>query len=384
MRLPNASSTRKGVAKLSVEAVIPENPIAVGDNDPRNSDARTPTIHHTTHELGGDDEVQLAISQIINLADTLSSYLTGYGFFGSGIDGDITVASGSTTTLARDMFYDNLVVASGGIINTAGYRVFCKNSATISGSIRDIGSDGKNGVSSTTSAGGGGGLMASVRNAGYIPYQHSAGGAGGIGGAAPGSAGGNGSTGGSTSYGIGSAGFAGKAGGGGGGAGGAAGSFSTASYLYGGVRNFINLTLWRIFPEAGIYPFRGHGANGGSGGGKGGAVWGGGGGGSSGANGGLLLLAARNIYGDGTISVKGGNGGMGGDSYDGSSSGSGGGGGGGNGGNGGVLGLIYHYLSPSVILDYSGGSGSVAGTGSLGAGVDGADGNNGIYIGLPI
>lgn len=40
---PDASNTVKGITKLSVAAVVPTNPIAVGDNDPRNTNARTPT-----------------------------------------------------------------------------------------------------------------------------------------------------------------------------------------------------------------------------------------------------------------------------------------------------------------------------------------------------
>ncbi len=51
----DASTTVKGVTKLSVAPVLASNPIAVGDNDPRNSDARTPTAHAATHTNGTDD-----------------------------------------------------------------------------------------------------------------------------------------------------------------------------------------------------------------------------------------------------------------------------------------------------------------------------------------
>lgn len=40
---PDASTTVKGVSKLSVAPAVPTDPIAVGDNDPRNTNARTPT-----------------------------------------------------------------------------------------------------------------------------------------------------------------------------------------------------------------------------------------------------------------------------------------------------------------------------------------------------
>jgi hypothetical protein len=51
----DASTTVKGITKLSVAPVSPTNPIAVGDNDPRNSDARTPTAHASSHTNGTDD-----------------------------------------------------------------------------------------------------------------------------------------------------------------------------------------------------------------------------------------------------------------------------------------------------------------------------------------
>ena len=53
--MADASSTVKGVAKLSVEPATPSNPIAVGDNDPRNSDARAPMAHGASHGWGGAD-----------------------------------------------------------------------------------------------------------------------------------------------------------------------------------------------------------------------------------------------------------------------------------------------------------------------------------------
>lgn len=40
--LPDASESIKGITKLSVPPILITSPIAVGDNDPRNSDARTP------------------------------------------------------------------------------------------------------------------------------------------------------------------------------------------------------------------------------------------------------------------------------------------------------------------------------------------------------
>lgn len=51
----DAALTVKGVTKLSVAPVSGVNPIAVGDNDPRNTNARAPTAHKATHAIGGSD-----------------------------------------------------------------------------------------------------------------------------------------------------------------------------------------------------------------------------------------------------------------------------------------------------------------------------------------
>ena len=52
---PDASATVKGIAKLSTAPVSATDPIAVGDNDSRMTNARTPTAHKTSHEPGGGD-----------------------------------------------------------------------------------------------------------------------------------------------------------------------------------------------------------------------------------------------------------------------------------------------------------------------------------------
>jgi len=69
-----------------------------------------------------------------------SSYLS--GFFGDGSDGDVTIVAG-TTTLSKDMVYNNLTIQAGGILKPAGYRIFVKGTLTIAagGSINDNGND---------------------------------------------------------------------------------------------------------------------------------------------------------------------------------------------------------------------------------------------------
>lgn len=60
----DASTTVKGITKLSIAPVSATNPIAVGDNDSRMTNARTPTAHASTHVSAGTDPVTLSGSQI--------------------------------------------------------------------------------------------------------------------------------------------------------------------------------------------------------------------------------------------------------------------------------------------------------------------------------
>lgn len=55
----DASFTEKGIVRMSIAPVVAADPIAVGDNDPRNTNARTPTAHAASHTDGTDD-IQLA------------------------------------------------------------------------------------------------------------------------------------------------------------------------------------------------------------------------------------------------------------------------------------------------------------------------------------
>lgn len=50
--------------------------------------------------------------------------------YGSGSDGNVTIST--NTTLTRDMYYNNLTIADGVHLNTAGFRVFVRNSLSFS------------------------------------------------------------------------------------------------------------------------------------------------------------------------------------------------------------------------------------------------------------
>ena len=49
--------------------------------------------------------------------------------YGSGMDGNVTITS--NTTLTRDMYYNNLQIDAGIVLNTAGFRVFVRNRLTM-------------------------------------------------------------------------------------------------------------------------------------------------------------------------------------------------------------------------------------------------------------
>jgi len=53
--------------------------------------------------------------------------------FGSGDDGDVTITS--DTSLTEDMYYGNLTVNTGATLNPNGFRVFVKNTLTLTGDI---------------------------------------------------------------------------------------------------------------------------------------------------------------------------------------------------------------------------------------------------------
>jgi len=76
----------------------------------------------------------------------------GLAIFGDGSDGDLSTTGG--VTLTRDMFYNNLTVNAGYILNAAGYRVFIKGTLTNNGTIANDGTAGANGTAASGGIGG--------------------------------------------------------------------------------------------------------------------------------------------------------------------------------------------------------------------------------------
>ena len=246
--------------------------------------------------------------------------------FGNGVDSDVTISA--DTTLARDMYFSNLTVNTGIVLNTGGFRIFVKGMCTLNGTIRDNGSDatGQGGVFGAPlgSIGGGGGTGGGGSG--------TAGGASGTVTNSLGGSGGNGATSGANA--------------------GGAGGLSTAPSAMDGSAQIVN-----ALPNAlTCRVLSGTLANGGAGGGGGGSAVAGSVGGGGGGGGGVVMIAARGFSGTGTIEA---NGGLG-------ANGTGTGGGGGGGGGGCVVIVTTSALPASIVIRTLGGSAGAGGTGGAG------------------
>jgi hypothetical protein len=297
--------------------------------------------------------------------------LSGTALFGTGVDGDVTISSG-TTTLTRDMHYRNLTISGTGELVTAGYRVFVSEvldlTAAPASAINWDGNDGANSAG-TTQGGGATGLTTTQLGGSNTAGQ---GGSGSTGNGAQGVAGGSSAPG--------NGGTAGASGAGGAGGASSGGSSRPAVTITSDfpVRHFTDqLFKWGGFNSV-ILVFGGASAGGGgSGGGDGGSSGGGGGGGSGACT---VWLSARIVNRGGStaagaISAKGGNGGNGGNAPGGNR----GGGGGGGGAGGGWVYFGYGTLIGSTAtgaIRADGGTGGNGGDGA-GTGVGGTGGNGG-------
>lgn len=302
--------------------------------------------------------------------------------YGSGTDGNVTLAGG-TTTLVRDMYYNNLTFAATSVVNTAGFRVFvigtCDASAANNNAqiFQNNGNAGNNAASAT------GGANPSALATSMLPSAH-----------VGSTAGGNGTTGAGTAAtataitsirmigGVGGTSGAGGAGVSGGGAGASTTGSAQAMQL---MRPFWDAPIL-MSPSNGFYTSNGstintfYSSEAGSGGGGGGgdATNAGGGGGGAGGGGGFVWVACKTFVKPASNTVKiSAVGGVGGNGFS-TAAGNTGGGGGGSGGNGGAIRFIYDTISGagSLILDASGGTGGAGGT-KTGTGTNGSGGGGG-------
>ena len=296
---------------------------------------------------------------------------SGIPYYGSGVDGDLTVAG--TVNLTGDFYFNNLTISgAGNIVDTKNFRLFVAGTLDISGaaasSLRMSNNSGANATGAT-----GGAARSNITVASLGADSSAAGVAG------PTATTGAGTTPAAntdlvTSYG---------GSGGGGGAGGALGAVGAAGRGSSAVTvnkfNYFDINFLR---GASLASGGTAGQNGSSGSGNGISA---GGGGASGARGGPFLVILCNILKrDGTtaanaINVNGATGGNGGNAV-------GGGGGGGSGGGGaGCLYIVYNTLQGSTgtnILSANGGAGGNGGTGTAGyfGGTGGSGGSAGKII----
>jgi hypothetical protein len=300
------------------------------------------------------DEADDALDERITALESVHS-----GAFGDGSDGDILLdgfpippgyasLAGSTYTLTRDVFAENLTINNGMELATAGFRVYCKGTLTTIGT----GKITANGSAGSGINGGAGGVAGAVLGggAGATGVSSGAGAAASNLTSALGGAGGAGGT-------------------GAGGAGGAGGTATAPTAATGNARLYTPATLGHIIGGGSIAGIRG-GAGGGAGGGDGGSGqgWGGGGGG------GVLCVAARilALASASALEAKGGAGVF-----------AGLGAGGGGGGGGGALIVVYQEKQNGTT--FSAATNCPAGAGGAGAGaLAGANGSNGNVIELAL
>lgn len=260
--------------------------------------------------------------------------VSGASGYGDGSDGSVTISS--NTTLTRNMFYENLTVNSGVVLETAGFGIWVRTLLTLNGEI------------SNSASGSSGALPSTLVD--RMGVGGSNGGTGSGGGGAAGSA----LPGGATRYG----GAGGAGGAGAGGAGGAAGSSTAAA------DGLLRFGVWA--PNTSIMN-GGTRIGGGTGGGSGGPASSAAGG-NGGGGGGISAVKARRVEGTGAIRANGAAG------ANGTNPNTGGGGGGG----GGASLLETGSTSHSITIEANGGAG---GTGN-GTGSNGTAGSTGKAIAI--
>jgi hypothetical protein len=287
----------------------------------------------------------------VTSASSGASVVASDGWFGSGIDGNLTVVG--TLTLTRDAFYNNLTVPAGTTIKPAGFRLFVANTLTIEAgaSINDDGNAGGTGATP--------GAALALR--GSLGAASGAGGGGSGGGT-------NGAFGGSITLASANAAFGAPSGGAGGNGGANTGGSAGAAAIFAGSRITLH-TPWACITLGSVWDRTAGTAtwNGGGGGGGGASSAVGTTGGAGGSGGGGMFVAARVINNAGRISADGGNGG----NAVGPANGGGGGGGG-----GGYTVLMYRETTGSGVGTVSANGGALGAP--TGTGIAGGPGAVGI------
>jgi hypothetical protein len=300
-------------------------------------------------------------------------------WFGDGSDGNVTISSG-TTTMTRDMYYNNLTISGTGSLNSGQFRIFVAGTLDISAAPANaiVSTTPNNGANASGSTGGAAGAAIAVGNRTIGPGLAGSAGANGV------------TTGGASSAVINLLTFmGGQPGGGGnsekgGNAGGNTGGTQAANVL-GSLNDPRYATPFPYSIMGANYGSSNGGAGGASGAGDGTNAGGGGGGGGCGAIG--IFISANTINrssstGTNAINSPAGNGGNGAQSPGGTNR---SGGMGGCGGGGSLIYIIYKTLSGTTktgLITANGGNGGNggAGLGVATGGYGGAAGKAGVII----
>jgi hypothetical protein len=152
--IPDASTSIKGVSRLTTAPAVATDPLVVSDTDPRNTNARTPTSHASTHLPSGSDPITTAAAVDIGTSNTAgaanslsrSDHVHNHPVFASGdlhtqyVKADGTraftaVVSGITPTATAHLATKGYVDSLTGSVDTGGLgaHVYLRQSALLEG-----------------------------------------------------------------------------------------------------------------------------------------------------------------------------------------------------------------------------------------------------------
>lgn len=115
----DASTTVKGLVTLATAPASASAPIAVGTNDSRMTNARTPSVHATTHVSGGSDAIAAATTSVSGLMSAVDKTKLDTLQGGTAVlsSGTVTVSTANITASSR------IVVTQKTAAGTTGTRL---------------------------------------------------------------------------------------------------------------------------------------------------------------------------------------------------------------------------------------------------------------------
>ena len=140
---PNASGTVTGKVRLADQTQV---------NAGTDTESGDPLVVIPSTLKSVTDGIDADVTLVSNVAAIYKQMI-----YGDGSDGDVTIAG--TITLTRDMYYNNLVIPTGTILDPAGYRVFVKGTISGIGTIRRNGNAGSSVALNTVTGGAAGAAL---------------------------------------------------------------------------------------------------------------------------------------------------------------------------------------------------------------------------------